>query len=83
MKKKKTRSVQYALRWRLVGNRWQLVGNRWRLVGNRWWLVGNRWGQHADIKQTKKRKPKTVLGVTCRHKKDQKSEAKKSAHTRN
>ena len=40
-KKKKTRSVQYALHWRLVGNRWQLVGNRWRLVGNRWRLVGN------------------------------------------
>ena len=32
--KKKTQSVQYALRWRLVGNRWRLVGNRWRLVGN-------------------------------------------------
>ena len=43
MKKKKTRSVQYALRWRPVGNRWRLVGNRWRLVGNRWRLVGNRW----------------------------------------
>ena len=40
--KKKTRSVQYAPRWRLVGNRWRLVGNRWRLVGNRWRLVGNR-----------------------------------------
>ena len=39
----KTRSVQYALRWRLVGNRWRLVCNRWRLVGNRWRLVGNRW----------------------------------------
>ena len=36
MKKKKTRSVQYALQWRLVGNRWRLVGNRWRLEGNRW-----------------------------------------------
>ena len=34
MKKKKTRSVQYALRWRPVGNRWRLVGNRWRLVCN-------------------------------------------------
>ena len=41
--KKQTRIVQYALRWRLVGNRWRLVGNRWRLVGNRWRLVGNRW----------------------------------------
>ena len=40
--KKKTLSVQYALRWRLVGNRWRLVGNRRRLVGNRWRLVGNR-----------------------------------------
>ena len=37
------RSVQYALRWRLVGNRWRLVCNRWQLVGNRWRLVGNRW----------------------------------------
>ena len=26
--KKKTQSVQYALKWRLVGNRWRLVGNR-------------------------------------------------------
>ena len=43
MKKKKTRSVQYALRWRSVGNRWRLVGNRWPLVCNRWRLVGNRW----------------------------------------
>ena len=43
MEKKKTRSVQYALRWRPVGNRWRLVGNRWRLVCNRWRLVGNRW----------------------------------------
>ena len=43
MGKKKPQSVQYALRWRLVGNRWRLVGNRWRLVGNRWRLVGNRW----------------------------------------
>ena len=42
-KKRKTRSVQYALRWRPVGNRWRLVGNRWRLVCNRWRLVGNRW----------------------------------------
>ena len=33
---KKTESVQYALRWRLMGNRWQLVGNRWQLEGNRW-----------------------------------------------
>ena len=41
--KKKNRSVQYALRWRPVGNRWRLVGNQWRLVGNRWRLVGNRW----------------------------------------
>ena len=40
---KKTRSVQYALRWRPVGNRWRLVCNRWRLVGNRWRLVCNRW----------------------------------------
>ena len=31
-RKKKTRSVQYTLRWRPVGNRWRLVGNRWRLV---------------------------------------------------
>ena len=43
MKEKKTRSVQYALRWRPVGNRWRLVGNRWRLVCNRWRLVGNQW----------------------------------------
>ena len=43
MEKKKTRSVQYTLRWRPVGNRWRPVGNRWRLVGNRWRLVGNRW----------------------------------------
>ena len=41
--KKKTRSVQYARRWRPVGNRWRLVCNRWRLVCNRWRLVGNRW----------------------------------------
>ena len=47
---KKTRSAQYAPRWRLVGNRWRLVcnqlrlvGNRWRLVCNRLRLVGNRW----------------------------------------
>ena len=41
MGKKKPRSVQYALRWRLVGNRWRLVCNRWRLVCNRWRLVGS------------------------------------------
>ena len=41
--KKKTRSVQYTLRWRPVGNRWPLVCNRWRLVCNRWRLVCNRW----------------------------------------
>ena len=34
--KKKTRSVQYALQWRLVGNRWRLVGNQWQLEGNCW-----------------------------------------------
>ena len=34
IKIKKTRSVQYALRWRPVGNRWRLVVNRWRLVCN-------------------------------------------------
>ena len=33
-RKKNTRSVQYALRWRLVCNRWRLVGNRWRLAGS-------------------------------------------------
>ena len=43
MEKKKTWSVQYALRWRPVGNRWRLVGNRWPLVCNRWRLVCNRW----------------------------------------
>ena len=49
-RKKKLLSVEYARRWRPVGNRWQLVGNRrrlvcnqWRLVCNRWRLVGNRW----------------------------------------
>ena len=46
--KKKTGSVQYALRWRLVGNQWRLVCNRWRLVGNRWRLVGNRWRYRAN-----------------------------------
>ena len=35
-KKTKTRSVQYALRWLLVGNRWRLVGNQWQLEGNCW-----------------------------------------------
>ena len=64
--KKNSNSVQYALRWRLAGNRWRLLGNRWRLLGNRWrllgnrWrLLGNRWGQHADIKQTKKKRSQT------------------------
>ena len=51
-KKKNTQSVQYALRWRLMGNRWRLVGNPWR-------LEGKRWGKHADINQTKKKRSQT------------------------
>ena len=55
MKKKKTRSVQYALRWRLVGNRWRLVGNRWRLVGNRWRLVGTHQTSESGCHSKKKK----------------------------
>ena len=50
--KKKTRSVQSALRWRLVGNRWQLEGNRW--------------GSHADMKQTEKKEAKHSPGGNMR-----------------
>ena len=71
MKKTKTRSVQYALRWRPVGNRWRLVGNRWRLVGNRWRLVGNRWrlvGSHQTSESgchSKKKKGERPYGTPC------------------
>ena len=54
--KKKTRSVQYALRWRLVGNRWQLVGNGWQLEGNR---LGVTCGHKKD---QKKKEAKHSLG---------------------
>ena len=50
MKEKKTRSVQYALRWRLVGNRWRLVGNQWRLVGSRQTSEG---GCHSKKKKVR------------------------------
>ena len=66
MKKKKTRSVQYALRWRPVGNRWRLVGNRWRLVCNRWRLVGNRWRLVCNVCDAiVKKKGERPYGTPC------------------
>ena len=40
-------------------------------------------GNMRTYNRPQKKKPNTVLRVTCRHKNDQKSEAKKSAHTGN
>ena len=48
MKKKKTRSVQYALQWRLVCNRWRL----WVTDGG-WWVATKH--QRADAIVKKKR----------------------------
>ena len=63
MGEKKTRSVQYALRWRPVCNRWRLVGNRWRLVGNRWRLVGSHQTSESAChsKKTKKKRVSVLM----------------------
>ena len=66
MKGKKTRSVQYALRWRPVGNQWRLVCNQWRLVCNQWRLVGGHQTSESECHSKKKGGAERPYGTPCR-----------------